>query len=136
MSAVAELYMHSQNMLSIRMVFKECHVWKVLPCSEPTYLYQTCQQYTGKEMSLPFREASEWQNRTSVLLYVHIIFDTYVHLTVTPKWPPMQQLSFGSSGFPTVDDAFAWAFLLGLERGGITARGLCQAVCLALNALH
>ena len=48
--------MHSQNMLSIRMVFKECHVWEVLPCSEPTYLYQTCIQYTGKEMSLPFRE--------------------------------------------------------------------------------
>ena len=56
MLAVAELYMHSQNMLSFRMVFKECHIWEVLPCSEPTYLYQTCQQYTGKEMSLPFRE--------------------------------------------------------------------------------
>ena len=76
------------------MVFKECHVWEVLPCSEPT-----CQQYTGKEMSLPFRkdagmncvqkfvqlgcitrvwEASEWQNRTSVLLYVYLIFDTYI----------------------------------------------------------
>ena len=36
---------------------------------------------------------------------------------------------------PTVDDAFAWAFLLGFKRG-ITAGGLCQAVCLALNALH